>query len=225
MQIRLFKPLRGWRQLSGEVGIIVLGVLIALGAEQVVQTVNQRREMRELRAAVDNEIGVSIGTYDGRVKQEPCVEARLAELDQWLQSWRGGGPKMLTGTISAPRSAPSRSSVWASRDPAVMSHMPLPVKLAYGSIYDEFANNEVQRLDERMTWLALAEYDGADKLDVASMMRLRGLITRARWRSKNITGNAAYITDLAKQIGIQPQPDYFPASQTAELCRPILQKS
>ena len=225
MQIRLFKPFRGWRQLSGEVGIIVLGVLIALGAEQIVQTLNQRREVRELRAAVDNEIGYGIGTHDARLKQEVCVEARLAELDQWLQSWRAGDPKMLTGTISAPRSGPPHSSVWASRDPEVMSHMPLQVKLAYGSIYDEFANNEVQRLDERMTWLALAEYDGADQLDVANMMRLRGLITRARWRSKNISGNAVYIAGLAKQKGIKPQPNEFSASETAELCRPILQKS
>ena len=73
-----------------------------------------------------------------------------------------------------------------------------------------------------MTWLALAEYDGADQLDVSSLMRLRGLITRARWRANNITGNADYITDLAKQMGITPQPDDFPKSETAALCRPIL---
>lgn len=117
MRIRLFKPLHGWRAFSGEVGIIVIGVLIALGAEQVVQTFNQRREMRELRAAVDNEIAYGLGTYDARLKQEACVEARLAELGQWLQGWRGGRPKMLVGTISAPRSGPPHTSVWASRDP------------------------------------------------------------------------------------------------------------
>ena len=225
MKLSLFKPLRGWRQLSGEVGIIVLGVLIALGAEQIVRTLNQRSEVRELRAAVDNEIGYGLGTYDARLKQDVCLEARLAELGQWQQSWRDGRPKMLAGTISAPRSGPPRTSVWASRDPEVMSHMPLQVKLAYGSIYDEFANNEVQRLDERMTWLALAEYDGADQLDVASLMRLRGLITRARWRANNITDNAAYIAELAKQIGIKPHPDGFPAAETADLCRPILRAS
>jgi hypothetical protein len=31
------KPLHGWRQFAGEVGIIVVGVLIALGAEQLVE--------------------------------------------------------------------------------------------------------------------------------------------------------------------------------------------
>ena len=33
MHFHLPKPLHGWREFAGEVGIIVLGVLIALGAE------------------------------------------------------------------------------------------------------------------------------------------------------------------------------------------------
>ena len=36
MHLQLPKPLHGWREFAGEVGIIVLGVLIALGLEQLV---------------------------------------------------------------------------------------------------------------------------------------------------------------------------------------------
>lgn len=36
MHFHLPKPLHGWREFAGEVGIVVFGVLIALGAEQVV---------------------------------------------------------------------------------------------------------------------------------------------------------------------------------------------
>jgi len=136
MRLRLFKPLRGWRQIGGEVGIIVVGVLIAIGAEQVVNIYNQRSELRELRTAVDNEIAYGLGTYNARLDQDACLEARLTELSQWLQGWRNGKPKSIGGTISAPRSGPPRSSVWSSRDPAVIAYMPLQQKLAYGSIYD-----------------------------------------------------------------------------------------
>ena len=219
------KPLRGWRQVGGEVGIIVLGVLIALGAEQLVDTYNRRSELRELRVAVDNEIAYGLGTYGARLDQDACLETRLRELSQWLQGWRNGSPKPLVGTISAPRSGPPHTSVWSSRDPAVIAYMPLELKLAYGSIYDEFANNEVQRLDERMTWLAIAEFDGATQLDNASMMRLQGLITRARWRAGNITANARYITDLAKKLNIKPEPDSFPAAEVAAFCKPVLAQS
>ena len=37
MHFHLPKPLHGWRELIGEVGIIVVGVLIALSAEQLVE--------------------------------------------------------------------------------------------------------------------------------------------------------------------------------------------
>jgi hypothetical protein len=36
MHVHLPKPLHGWRAFVGEVGIIVLGVLIALSADQLV---------------------------------------------------------------------------------------------------------------------------------------------------------------------------------------------
>ena len=39
---RLPKPLHCWREFAGEVAIIVMGVLIALGAEQVVISFNDR---------------------------------------------------------------------------------------------------------------------------------------------------------------------------------------
>jgi len=45
------KPLHGWRHLAGEVGIIVLGVLIALDAQQLAQNVQQRSEANEARRA------------------------------------------------------------------------------------------------------------------------------------------------------------------------------
>lgn len=47
MHFPLPKPLHGWRAFAGEVGIIVVGVLIALGAKQLVQWVRGREDVRE----------------------------------------------------------------------------------------------------------------------------------------------------------------------------------
>lgn len=49
MHFHMPKPLHGWREFAGEVGIIVIGVLIALGAEQVVETVHGNAEVRAFR--------------------------------------------------------------------------------------------------------------------------------------------------------------------------------
>ncbi|HZC38451.1 MAG TPA: hypothetical protein VE221_07230, partial [Sphingomicrobium sp.] len=56
MHLHLPKPLHGWRAFVGEVGIIVIGVLIALGAEQVMETVHGRTELREAEAAMTSEL-------------------------------------------------------------------------------------------------------------------------------------------------------------------------
>jgi ribosome modulation factor len=224
MRFKLPKPLHGWRQFWGEVGIIVLGVLIALSAQQIVETLSQRSQIRQLRSALDKEIGYGLLSYQFRVSQDRCLYARLEELERWLEGWRAGKPQAMVGPIGGPRSGPARTSVWASRDPAVMAHMPLDAKLDYSAIYDEFANLEVQRLDERMTWLEIAQFDRARLLDNAAMMRLQGLIFRARWRAANITENTKYILEVAEMMGIAPDSTDLPPPDTAEFCAPVLPK-
>ncbi|MGZ3246395.1 MAG: hypothetical protein ACXWI4_07640 [Croceibacterium sp.] len=48
MHIHLPKPLHGWREFVGEVGIIVIGVLLALGAEQAVEALHHRSQVHEM---------------------------------------------------------------------------------------------------------------------------------------------------------------------------------
>ena len=76
MHFHLPKPLHGWRQFAGEVGIIVLGVLIALGAEQVVETLHWRHEVSLFRSSVDHEIANNLsGTNQfSNVQNNQCVE-------------------------------------------------------------------------------------------------------------------------------------------------------
>jgi hypothetical protein len=44
MEKRFPAPLHGWREFAGEVGTIVLGVLLALGAQELVQSFHWRSE-------------------------------------------------------------------------------------------------------------------------------------------------------------------------------------
>lgn len=57
MHFHLPKPLHGWRELVGEVGIIVIGVLIALGAEQVVEAVHWHYKVEATETAIKTELG------------------------------------------------------------------------------------------------------------------------------------------------------------------------
>src|SRR5690242_21553377 len=77
------KPLHGWREFAGEVGIIVIGVLIALSAEQVVQDLQTRADEKAFRETIDHEIGLNLFMYDVRARQFACDEKRVKELKSW----------------------------------------------------------------------------------------------------------------------------------------------
>ena len=66
MHFHLPKPLHGWRELAGEVGIIVVGVLIALGFEQVAESIHDRRLADETRASIKQELQTGLASLSFR---------------------------------------------------------------------------------------------------------------------------------------------------------------
>src|SRR6478609_8980611 len=84
MHFHIPKPLHGWRAFAGEVGIIVVGVLIALGAEQVAENVHERHVAEQARENVRAEAAMDASFIQGRLSAQGCVERRLAELSDIL---------------------------------------------------------------------------------------------------------------------------------------------
>ena len=80
MHFHLPKPIHGWREFLGEIAIIVIGVSIALVAEQVVEAVHWRNVVAEESAALDLEVADIWGAMTARVGQQSCIDQRLADL-------------------------------------------------------------------------------------------------------------------------------------------------
>jgi hypothetical protein len=82
-----------WGELVSEIGIIVLGVLIALGAEQAVEILHWRHQVSEARIAMRGELTVSAGyAYSHRAIYKCNAEA-LGQLREALlksgPAWKG----------------------------------------------------------------------------------------------------------------------------------------
>ena len=221
-RVMRMRPPGGWHAVGWELLIVTLGVLIALGAQQVVEAANWRREVAGFRDSVREEMNLDLGTYPYRAKQKPCMTARLDELQRWLDGWRNGRGEKLLGPIGMTTSHVIRTNVWDSRDPDTLSHVPRHEKLEYSFLYSEFANNEVHRLDEREAWLQLAGFDGATFLDHQDQMRLQGLIFRARLRDFRIDDNSGRFMERAKALGLYPKAAPVPAAFDPNLCKPVL---
>ena len=74
------RPANGWRAFAGEVGVIVLGVVIALAAQEAVEALNERREAAETRETLTGEIRESLAVLELRRAAQPCINRRLKEL-------------------------------------------------------------------------------------------------------------------------------------------------
>jgi hypothetical protein len=87
MDIHLPKPLHGWREFIGEVGIIVLGVLIALGAEQVAEYFRQHAELREAEQAMTSELrDDDLPQAFARVSVNNCYSGELDAIEDAVAS-------------------------------------------------------------------------------------------------------------------------------------------
>ena len=81
MHIHLPKPLYGWREFLGEVGIIVIGVLIALSAEHIVQTLQWHEKVRHAEQAMRLELAEDDGPQAyGRLLIAVCLDKQLARI-------------------------------------------------------------------------------------------------------------------------------------------------
>ena len=70
MRLQMPKPLHGWREFAGELGVIVLGVLIALGLGQFAQACNDRKSTCDARDAIRAEISSILGQLSLRFATE-----------------------------------------------------------------------------------------------------------------------------------------------------------
>lgn len=97
MKLSMPRPLNGWRAFAGEVGVVVLGVLLALGAQEIAESIDDRREAAATRESLANEIEESLAVLELRKAAQPCIDRRLKELRAIVNAWGR------TGSFKTPR--------------------------------------------------------------------------------------------------------------------------
>src|SRR5205814_1085520 len=105
MEIHKPKPIRNWREFLKEVGTIVLGVCIALAAEQAVEWWHWRGQVQGARQALAQELARNMRNGAARVVMASCVEGRLDKLADVLDAASRGGtlPPLSEALIDTPQ--------------------------------------------------------------------------------------------------------------------------
>lgn len=150
MHFHLPKPLHGWRALVGEVGIIVIGVLIALGAEQLVETIHWHDKVESAKANIDDELNQQLDFSDEVIRYGPCAGPYIDALEAAIirHDTRTIGKLHDTQPPFEPR--PWRSTAWQSAmSTEVADHIPSNELGEYAFMFSSFM--DMQTLQNSIT--------------------------------------------------------------------------
>lgn len=222
MRLHLPKPLHGWREFVGEVGIIVLGVLLALGAEQIIVALNDRKLAAESRRDVREEVAFDLGFYRERLAESGCVATRLASLSAILQ--RGIVKQGEVTWVGRPNDFAPFSERWrAVTSSARTALFPPQEQESLDAIYGIFGRMDLESQAEQAAWTdlnVLTSVHGA--IDPLTRFSLLRALAQARRSDDVLQFVSTFIFFHVKRLQISSDPATSPHPGDAHsVCLPL----
>jgi hypothetical protein len=160
MRFRLPKPLHGWRAFAGEVGIIVLGVLIALAAQQIAENVHERYLEREAIDHIRAELAYDSAFAAERVAIGDCMRAGFTDLRQRLIASGDDWPGLKGKPVDGASRVPATSALFASAPPMSSPHRLWPVSAWSAATTSGVLNEGQQRFFNYAALYAMVDWLG-----------------------------------------------------------------
>jgi hypothetical protein len=221
MDFRLLKPPHGWNQVAWELGIVTVGVLIALGAQQVVEDIHDRREVGQLRSALRAELADNRSRWEHMRASDPCTLQRLNAIDRWLAT---APPKAKLANSYRLFLWNMHSSAWdlAKTSPAT-TDIPLQERLTYASLYGAIDN-----------WRLFLDEENKNARAISTLMatadqpqnraQLPALVAQARILLQRRKFNYDYFFKRFDRLRIVPdESELTVAVNDRRLCEPLEQ--
>ena len=231
MQFHLPRPLHAWREFVGEVGIIVIGVLIALGAGQLVDDWNWRGSVEAHRKALDEDVFSLWQSLSARVVLQGCIDKRLKDIEVVFQRHKRGLPLDIVAPIGRPAALKAKQNAlrMATADGA-LSHMNFSDRQAYFDVAGSFEAFAPLAWEERESWRVLQGLNEPASLTAADWSELRKAYRDAvdsnRIMKFNLVAGTPdlWLTAFAKFPRFSPNDEVLRMPFVHELCQPAVQR-
>jgi len=220
MHFHLPKPLHGWREFAGEVGIIVIGVLIALGAEQLVEAAHQRQEGAQAERIIRSEVELNLGRLQSRMEIHGCVVRRIDQI-QALLDLAASDPRIITPSwIGRPQYWTYLNSRWQAESQAGRAALVDPSRLSYyGIMYSRMENLLDEMGVEQTDWAKLRTLEHLRRLDPDAALQFNLILQDARYRNWRLALVTDQLFDMAKTLQLRATPNATAADRS--ICLPI----
>jgi hypothetical protein len=226
MAVRKISPAPRWRTFAKEVSIIVLGVVIALVGQQIVEAANWSQQVAEARAALSVEFSGDIALAEERARIAPCIARRIQDIAGILDTAGRTGQLPPVGQIGGP---PDRTWTVASWSSTVASqtaaHLPQKQLLDYGSLATYGSLLQTYNADEVTTWAQLNAIVGPGRpIDLAEIGQLRASLSHAHLLAKQMTSDSEQFARWIRRSGVASRaiwPDDPDPKGAPPICVPL----
>lgn len=227
-----FSPSMGWKAFWSEIIIVILGVLIALAANEAVQNWNWRNKVQDGEERLQAEMAYLFSLSAEQYTITPCAQAQLVALSQKL---------VLSGKFWAPVTVhveDSTSTRWVVRMPAraqmfavwdslladgTVSRFPQERQAMYGSISSRITrlqnqNDEANQLARRLLVLGhpMALSDDTRRYFLVMTEEIHALMAIAELNSKQ---RMAQIAELGSAPEAKQVEAFLKESGTLKFCK------
>jgi hypothetical protein len=206
-----FKPPHGWDAVGWELAIVTLGVVIALGAQQIVEGMSDRSTASETRAEVTDELNSNLMSLALRQAAEPCVQRRLNDLRAIVTEWEKTGSFATPKWVSqAPMIVIELSRYDASQSAGRLALLSGEEQYRMGAIAARLRKFDQWQTAERVPWGRLrALQSGASSLSKNDQADIRGALQDASTLDYMAKVNVAEALPMARKFGFRPDPSGF----------------
>lgn len=205
------KPPNGWNAVAWELGIVTVGVLMALAAQQWVEDVQDRQSASETRAALRDEIEDNLVVIQLRSTAAPCIDRRLGEVRQLLDEWgRSGTFKRPLWVAQAPRLPLGFARFDAASAAGRVALLPQEEQYRLGGIVESLRQFESMQDAEFMAWSKLRTLEaGAEALSPGERTMMRAALQEASYHNYSAKLTYRQLLPTAAEYGFRPDQRRF----------------
>lgn len=204
MHIHLPKPIHGWNQFFNEIIVIAIGIGIALGGEQLLETWREHHTADKSLGAIRQELALNIGRMESRVATEKCLTARLNQIAEFIDPPKGASlPR--PSWVGRPQTWNMQtSSIDAARAYGSLTVLPTEEQMAIATTYSSMAQFADIEKDEQWAWAELRSIADDRNLSDSDKAELRRALQRARYAAWILHVSATQARDDSAPLHVVP---------------------
>ncbi len=226
------KPPHGWHAVMWELLIVTLGVLVALGAQQLVERARDRRVAEQTRTAIAEEINQNLLNISLRATAEHCILGRLGALHALVDTWgRTGNFETPLWVAQAPSLEVEIPRYEAAIDAGNMALLTREEQYRVGTVVTSLRKFQAIQDDESIVWPTLRMLqDGAAGLSSTDRTAIRIALQRAAALDYQARLLIRQSLPRAAEFGFRPDQERFKdyaktiwksGRYTPSICAPI----